>query len=151
MDGTDGEAYIENLFKNNNLFLNHNGIYAPIDYTFITDKYKILLELKTRSVSIDTFASTFFAVNKIDYYRRIKKDKTKTNILYLIFGFKSTTYNAIDENLEYYYCVYNTAYFKGLQQKTNNYEAKDKQYYMIPVSYLKPIDELINKLRHISQ
>lgn len=149
MDGKDKEQYIISLFKNNDITLNHNGEYAVIDYTYITKTYNISIELKTRNNSITAFPTTLFARNKIEYYKN-NKSKDRKNLLYIIIGFKSTTYtDIIDEDMDYYYCIYNTEYFNNLDIFYNKYE-NNKPYYLIPTEYLQPISGLIHKLRYIS-
>jgi Holliday junction resolvase-like predicted endonuclease len=102
-----------------------------IDFVGNTDKTLIMIELKTRKHSYNTFPTTIVPCGKVKYYNSVKTPKKKR--LFFVFCFIDG-----DGNHSFYYIKYTTALFKTLDRKA---VLNGGDHYFIPVNYLNPCNQ----------
>lgn len=128
----ENELY-EILNRTNNIF-KHTPRYCQFDYIAETENANIFIELKSRNVKVNQYKSTIFPINKVEYYRKLKRiNREVNNVLILIFSF-------IDDNAnnKYYYIQYNNELFSTYKKM----KLPNGEYFNILISDLKPLEAL---------
>lgn len=142
---SDG-LYFNNLRNEDELFniLNKNGRgeykqtprYCQFDYIAELEYANIFIELKSRRVKLSAYKSTIFPVNKIEYYRKLRRlNSNVNNVLILVFSFIN---DDNDNNNVYYYIQYNKELFNTYKRMS----LPNGIYYNILIKDLKPLDAL---------
>lgn len=128
------EDELYNILNRNVDIFRHTPRFCELDFIAETENANIFIELKSRNIKLNAYKSTIFPINKIEYYRKLRRlNRDVNNILLLIFSF-------IDENANniYYYIQYN----KDLFSNYNKMKLPNGIYYNILIKDLKPLDEL---------
>lgn len=109
-------------------------------YDFFNNRQKFVIELKRRQINKDKYDTTIIGYDKIARFEKFNAKKKNEYRFVLVFYFNDGIYYFIHSK------GYNYDVSKYRRRPRHDWEEKVKNYVFLPVSELKPIDQLKNDL-----